>query len=60
MGNRLAGFSNTIHLLVAGEYDQAADHLLENAKWVNTVKQTRANAVANLIRQGNQHAQGVT
>jgi GH24 family phage-related lysozyme (muramidase) len=60
MGNRLAGFANTIRLLVAGEYDQAADHLLQNAKWVNTVKQTRANAIANLIRQGGQHAQGVT
>jgi GH24 family phage-related lysozyme (muramidase) len=52
LGNRLAGFSNTIKLIIAGQYDAGAAHLLQNAGWVNTVHATRANAIADLIRLG--------
>jgi GH24 family phage-related lysozyme (muramidase) len=46
----LSHFFNTIRLLINKEWHTAAEHLLQNSGWVNTVKQARAEAIAGLIR----------
>ena len=49
--SNLAGYVNTIRLIILGRYADAAAHLLENKAWVETVHEARANAIADLIRE---------
>lgn len=48
---RLCGFGNTLRLIFSKQWAAAADHLLQNADWVKTVKPARAAAIADLIRR---------